>query len=737
MRTSFLYHETRTINVLFEVSTMMDKEDFEEAKARSRELAKLLHRWNYEYYVLDNPTVPDAEYDRVFAELASLEAAYPELKTPESPTQRVGGEVRSDLAKVRHAVPMLSIHTETDFSDEGARAFDARVRKELGLQDGDPEVAYDCELKFDGLAVNLRYENGVLVSAQTRGDGAVGEDVTANVRTIGSVPLVIDAISAPRVLEVRGEVIMHKADFEKLNEKQQQAAAKLFANPRNAAAGALRQLDSRVTASRPLHFYAYGVGEVSDPAFADSMTELFDKLKALGFPVAGMRKTVRGASALAKFHNDVAAVREELPFEIDGVVYKVDDFSAQRALGFVAREPRWACAHKYPPQEAVTRVLDIDVQVGRTGRVTPVARLEPVFVGGVTVSNATLHNEDHIAELGLMVGDSVVVRRAGDVIPEIVRVLEQRRPVDARAFVMPKVCPACGSAVVRDEEEKDSRCTGGLVCPAQLKLSLVHFGSRRAMGIDGLGEKMVDALVERGLVKRASDLYALKVQDVAAIERMGEKSAANLIAAIEKSRHTTLARFVFALGIRHVGEATARDLALFFKSLEALRKASVEKLLEVNDVGNVLAESIASFFAEAHNAQEVDRLLAAGIEWTEQKTSAELEAFAGKSFVLTGTLQTLTRDQAKDLIIAAGGRVSGSVSKKTDFVVAGSAAGSKLQKAEQLGVAVIDEETFKKMLSARRENDARVPDRTDESETPDAGSSAKRMPEYGATGELF
>ncbi len=715
---------------------MIDEKDFEEVKARSQELAKLLHRWNYEYYVLDNPTVPDAEYDRVFAELAALEATYPQLKTPDSPTQRVGGEVRSDLAKVRHAVPMLSIHTETDFSDEGAFAFDARVRKELGLQAEDPEVTYECELKFDGLAVNLRYENGVLVGAQTRGDGTVGEDVTANVRTIGSVPLVIDVASVPRVLEVRGEVIMHKADFERLNEKQKQTGAKLFVNPRNAAAGALRQLDSRITASRPLHFYAYGVGEVSDSAFADSMTELFDKLKALGFPVADMRRTVCGAAALAKFHNDAAAVREDLPFEIDGVVYKVDDFAEQRALGFVAREPRWACAHKYPSQEALTRVLDIDVQVGRTGRVTPVARLEPVFVGGVTVSNATLHNEDHIAELGLMVGDTVVVRRAGDVIPEIVRVLKQNRPADARAFVMPKICPVCGSAVVRDEEEKDSRCTGGLICPAQLKLSLVHFGSRRAMGIDGLGEKMVDALVDKGLVRRASDLYALQAQDVTEIDRMGEKSAANLISAIDKSRKTTLARFIFALGIRHVGEATARDLALFFKTLEALRAAPVEKLLEVNDVGEVLAESITSFFAEAHNAEEVDRLLKAGIHWTEQK-SAALEAFAGKSFVLTGTLETLTRDQAKDLIIAAGGRVSGSVSKKTDFVVAGGAAGSKLQKAEQLGIAVIDEATFKKMLSAHDDNAPKSLETNDESEKADSNLSAKRMPEYSGTGELF
>lgn len=728
---------------------MIDENDFEAVKARAEELARKLHRWNYEYYVLDEPSVPDSEYDRAFAELSGIEAAWPALKTPSSPTQRVGGEVRSDLAKVRHAVPMLSIHTETDFSAQGALAFDQRVRKELGLDEGAPDVVYDCELKFDGLAVNLRYESGVLVSAQTRGDGAVGEDVTANVRTIGSIPLVINANLAPRVLEVRGEVIMHKADFEELNRRQKENDAKPFVNPRNAAAGALRQLDSRITAQRRLHFYAYGVGEVSDPQFADSMSELFEKFKALGLPVAKMRRTVKGASELAKFHEEVLAVRGELPFEIDGVVYKVDDFGLQRALGFVAREPRWACAHKYPPEEMVTRVIAIDVQVGRTGRVTPVARLEPVFVGGVTVSNATLHNEDHIAELGLMVGDSVVVRRAGDVIPEIVRVIPEYRPVDAQPFVMPHVCPVCGSMIVRDALEKDSRCTGGLVCPAQLKLSLVHYGSRRAMGIDGLGEKMVDALVEKGLVKRPSDLYGLTVEELSTIERMGEKSAANLVAAIDKSRETTLARFVFALGIRHVGEATARDLALFFKTLEALRTATVEKLLEVNDVGEVLAESITSFFAEEHNAQEVDRLLAAGVHWPVAEAASAASALAGKSFVLTGTLETLTRDEAKDRIIAAAGRVSGSVSKKTDFVVAGSAAGSKLEKAQALGVRILTEAEFLEMLKEAQASPEAAAETTAEAAAgkgKEAGEPAaeettksekKTLPQYSGTGELF
>lgn len=669
----------------------------EEVRSRMQDYAALLNRWNYEYYVLDNPSVPDAEYDRVFRALSELEARYPDLKSPSSPTLRVGGAVRSDLAKVKHAVPMLSIRTETDFTDEGARAFDERVRKELGLRPADAPVVYDVELKFDGLAINLRYEKGVLVGAQTRGDGAFGEDVTANARTIRSIPLELDPKLAPDVLEVRGEVIMHKADFAKLNEKQKELGEKPFVNPRNAAAGALRQLDSRITAQRPLHFYAYGTGEVSDPNFAQSMTQLFERLTALGFPVAKERRTVKGAEALAAFHRDVLANRAQLPFEIDGVVYKVDSYAQQRALGFVAREPRWACAHKYPPEEALSVVQAIDVQVGRTGRVTPVARLAPVFVGGVTVSNATLHNEDHIKELGLMIGDTVVVRRAGDVIPEIVRVLPDKRPESAQSFVMPEICPVCGSAVVRDEEEKDSRCTGGLVCPAQRKLSLVHFAQRRAIGIDGLGEKMVDMLVDKGLLKTPADIYRLTTAQLAELDRMGEKSAENLINAIAASKETTLARFIFALGIRHVGEAGARDLALYFRTLEALRAATVEDLLQVHDVGEVLAESIRAFFDEPHNNAVVDELLSEGVHWKQEEVQVNPEV-AGKTFVLTGTLPTLSRDKAKDMILSLGGKVSGSVSKKTDYVLAGEAAGSKLEKAQSLGVAIIDEARFMQMI---------------------------------------
>lgn len=669
----------------------------EEVRSRMQDYAALLNRWNYEYYVLDNPSVPDAEYDRVFRALSELEARYPDLKSPSSPTLRVGGAVRSDLAKVKHAVPMLSIRTETVFTDEGARAFDERVRKELGLTPADAPVVYDVELKFDGLAINLRYEKGVLVGAQTRGDGAFGEDVTANARTIRSIPLELDPKLAPDVLEVRGEVIMHKADFAKLNEKQKELGEKPFVNPRNAAAGALRQLDSRITAQRPLHFYAYGTGEVSDPNFAQSMTQLFERLTALGFPVAKERRTVKGAEALAAFHRDVLANRAQLPFEIDGVVYKVDSYAQQRALGFVAREPRWACAHKYPPEEALSVVQAIDVQVGRTGRVTPVARLAPVFVGGVTVSNATLHNEDHIKELGLMIGDTVVVRRAGDVIPEIVRVLPDKRPESAQSFVMPEICPVCGSAVVRDEEEKDSRCTGGLVCPAQRKLSLVHFAQRRAIGIDGLGEKMVDMLVDKGLLKTPADIYRLTTAQLAELDRMGEKSAENLINAIAASKETTLARFIFALGIRHVGEAGARDLALYFRTLEALRAATVEDLLQVHDVGEVLAESIRAFFDEPHNNAVVDELLSEGVHWKQEEVQVNPEV-AGKTFVLTGTLPTLSRDKAKDMILSLGGKVSGSVSKKTDYVLAGEAAGSKLEKAQSLGVAIIDEARFMQMI---------------------------------------
>ena len=674
----------------------IDSQDLEKTKERMRALEKDLERWNYEYYVLDAPSVPDSEYDKAFRELSDLETKYPQLKSAASPTERVGGAARSDLAKVKHAVPMLSIHTETDFEAEGARAFDDRVRKGLGLSESDPEVEYDVELKFDGLAMNLRYEKGVLVSAATRGDGLVGEDVTANVKTIRTVPLQLPA-GVPDVLEVRGEVIMHKADFERLNDEQKMEGHKPFVNPRNAAAGCLRQLDPKVTAKRKLSFYAYGLGEVSAP-LALTHSGTLDCLQKWGFPVASQRRVVKGWKALAEFHDWVKSIRQTLPFEIDGVVYKVNSLAEQNELGFISREPRWACAHKYPPEEALTVVEDIDVQVGRTGKLTPVARLKPVFVGGVTVSNATLHNEDFIAELGLKIGDTVVVRRAGDVIPEVVRVLPERRKGTEKDFVMPDHCPVCGSETFRDEEEKDTRCTGGLFCPAQRRESLVHFASRLALNIDGLGEKVIDQLLEAGLIQTPADLYRITEEKLLTLERFGKKSAANLVEAIEKSKETTLARFIYALGIRHVGESTARDLAQHFRSLEALMSADADALLKVNDVGEVIAQSIIHFFEEPHNRHVIENLLDLGVHWPTPEASAVNDLVSGKTFVLTGTLPSMGREEAKALLLAQGAKVASSVSKKTDYVVAGAEAGSKLEKAQALGVAVIDEAKMLEML---------------------------------------
>lgn len=674
----------------------IDSQDLEKTKERMRALEKDLERWNYEYYVLDAPSVPDSEYDKAFQELSDLETKYPQLKSAASPTERVGGAARSDLAKVKHAVPMLSIHTETDFEAEGARAFDDRVRKGLGLSESDPEVEYDVELKFDGLAMNLRYEKGVLVSAATRGDGLVGEDVTANVKTIRTVPLQLPA-GVPDVLEVRGEVIMHKVDFERLNDEQKMEGHKPFVNPRNAAAGCLRQLDPKVTAKRKLSFYAYGLGEVSAP-LALTHSGTLDCLQKWGFPVASQRRVVKGWKALAEFHDWVKSIRQTLPFEIDGVVYKVNSLAEQNELGFISREPRWACAHKYPPEEALTVVEDIDVQVGRTGKLTPVARLKPVFVGGVTVSNATLHNEDFIAELGLKIGDTVVVRRAGDVIPEVVRVLPERRTGAEKDFVMPDHCPVCGSETFRDEEEKDTRCTGGLFCPAQRRESLVHFASRLALNIDGLGEKVIDQLLEAGLIQTPADLYRITDEKLLTLERFGKKSAANLVEAIEKSKETTLARFIYALGIRHVGESTARDLAQHFRSLEALMSADADALLKVNDVGEVIAQSIIHFFEEPHNRHVIENLLDLGVHWPTPEASAVNDLVSGKTFVLTGTLPSMGREEAKALLLAQGAKVASSVSKKTDYVVAGAEAGSKLEKAQALGVAVIDEAKMLEML---------------------------------------
>jgi DNA ligase (NAD+) len=670
------------------------------AKLRAQALREEIARHDHAYYVLDAPTIPDVQYDRLFRELQELEARHPELVTPESPTQRVGGARRTDLPAVRHTVPMLSIHTETDSGPGGATAFDARIRRKLGRADGDPPVEYAAELKFDGIAISLRYEHGLLTRAATRGDGETGEDVTPNLRTIRSVPLRLTASHPPAALDVRGEVFMRRDAFERLNERQRAAGEKVFVNPRNAAAGFVRQLDPSVTASRPLTFFAYGVGEVAGWELPATHSCLLDALGEFGVPVSSRRAVVRGAEGLLQFHARVAAERDSLPFDIDGVVYKVDSLALQRQLGYVTREPAWAVAHKFPAQEELTRVLDIEVQVGRTGKLTPVARLAAVFVGGVTVSNATLHNEDFVHSLDVRVGDTVTVRRAGDVIPQVVAVVAERRPAGTRPFKMPAHCPVCASAVVRDEAEKDHRCSGGLFCPAQRKQALLHFAGRRALDIEGLGEKLVEQLVDGDLVRSPTDLFKLGLGKLAALERMAEKSAANVLAAIDQARSTTLARFIYALGIRHVGETTARDLAKHFGCLEALMAADEAQLLEVADVGPVVAASVAQFFAEPHNREVIEQLRAAGVHWPQQQARAEAARgpLQGATVVLTGTLPALTREQATERIIAAGGKVAASVSKKTSFVVAGADAGSKLDKAQALGVRVIDESGLLQLL---------------------------------------
>lgn len=676
-----------------------------EAARRAAWLREQLHHHAHLYYVLDAPQIPDAEYDRMFQELQALEAAHPELLTPDSPTQRVLGRVLEGFEPVRHAVPMLSIRTETDTEPTGAANFDARVRRELKLTEADPPIEYQAELKFDGLAISLRYEGGVLVRAATRGDGEVGEDVTQNIRTIRQIPLRLSG-AAPEVLEVRGEVYMRRDDFERLNARQRELGEKTFVNPRNAAAGAVRQLDPAIAARRPLSFFAYGWGEVAGwPEQPETQSGVLDAFVALGLPVCEERAVVQGAQGLIEFHRRIGQRRDQLPFDIDGVVYKVNRLDLQRQLGYVTREPRWAVAHKYPAQEQMTTVLDIDIQVGRTGKLTPVAKLAPVFVGGVTVTNATLHNEDETRRKDVRIGDTVIVRRAGDVIPEVVAVVPERRPPDAgEPFDLYRRlagrCPVCGSAIVREEGEVDWRCSGGLYCAAQRKQALLHFAQRRAMDIEGLGDKLVDQLVDGGLIRTLPELYTLGVAKLSALDRMGDKSARNLVEALEKSKRTTLPRFLFALGIRHVGEATAKDLARHFGSLDRIMDARVEELLEVNDVGPVVAQSIRTFFDQPHNREVVEQLRAAGVHWPEGEGTASdaPRPLLGKTLVLTGTLPTMSRDEAKALIEAAGGKVAGSVSKKTHYVVAGVEAGSKLAKAEELGVPVLDESGLKALL---------------------------------------
>jgi DNA ligase (NAD+) len=673
---------------------------------RAAALRAALQHHAHLYYVLDAPQIPDAEYDRLFRELQAIESAQPELRTADSPTQRVGGAVLDGLMPVRHALPMLSIRTETDTSAEGARAFDARVRRELALPEDAPPVEYIAELKFDGLAINLRYKDGVMVQATTRGDGETGEDVTQNVRTISRIPLrLVGRIDeVPPVIEIRGEAYMRRDDFERLNERQREKGGKTFINPRNTAAGAIRQLDPAGMVDKRLSFFAYGLGDVRGWAQPPTHSGTLDAIAAFGVPVNADRRVVQGADGLVGFHEEIAARRDQLPFDIDGVVYKVNDIALQQRLGFVTREPRWAVAHKYPAQEQLTRLNAIDIQVGRTGKLTPVAKLEPVFVGGTTVSNATLHNLFELRRKGVRVGDTVIVRRAGDVIPEIVGRVPAPREHYVRNFRMPRQCPVCGSGVQREKGGIDHRCSGGLFCAAQRKQALLHFAGRRAMDIEGLGDKLVDQLVDGGLIRTLPELYKLGVAKLSALERMADKSAANLVAALAQSKHTTLARFLYALGIRHVGEATARDLAAHFGALDRVMEANEAQLLEVNDVGPVVAHSIHTFFQQPHNREVVEQLRAAGIRWDEHEgvAAAEPRPLDGLTVVLTGTLPTLTRDEAKEMLEAAGAKVSGSVSKKTSYVVAGAEAGSKLDKARELDVPVLDEEGLRALLRCTR-----------------------------------
>jgi DNA ligase (NAD+) len=665
-----------------------------EAQARAAALREQLAYHNYRYYVLDDPELPDVEYDRLFRGLQELEEKYPALITPASPTQRVGAQPLEGFAEVRHEVPMLSLGNV--FSEEELVDFDRRVRQGLGIE----EVEYCAEPKLDGLAISIRYEDGLLVRAATRGDGASGEDVTHNVRTIHSVPLKLQGSDYPQVLEVRGEVYMDKAGFVALNARQREKGEKSFANPRNAAAGSLRQLDPRITTTRPLTMYCYGVGVVEGANLPDNHFAILQRLKDWGLRVCPETQVVKGAHGCHHFYLQIEDKRDGLPYDIDGVVYKVNSLAQQRELGFVSRAPRWATAHKFPAQEQLTVLNDVEWQVGRTGALTPVARLEPVHVAGVVVSNATLHNPDEMARKDVRRGDTVIVRRAGDVIPEVVGVVLARRPQGAVPFATPSHCPVCGSEVERDEGEAVPRCSGGLYCAAQRKNAIKHFASRRAMDIDGLGEKLVEQLVDAGLINDVADLFTLTAEQLAGLERMGEKSAQNLVAALQQASHTTLERFLFALGIREVGESTARTLAKYFGTLAAIMAASEEQLLQVADVGPIVAHHLHTFFRQPHNIEVIDKLQRAGVEWPDVEVAvAGAQPLAGQTFVLTGTLSQLSREEARERLLALGAKVSGSVSKKSSVVVAGEAAGSKLTKAQELGVAVWDEAQLLELLA--------------------------------------
>ncbi|MEM8982826.1 MAG: NAD-dependent DNA ligase LigA [Pseudomonadota bacterium] len=655
-------------------------------------LVRTLNDYSHRYYALDEPAVPDSEYDRLFRRLVELEAEHPEAIDPSSPTQRVGEAPVSELVSVQHTKPMLSL--DNAFDEGSLRAFDKRCIERLGLPE-EHQLAYAAELKIDGLAISLLYEDGQLIRAVTRGDGRVGEDVTHNAKTIRDIPVRLTATDAPSTLEVRGEVYMTRSGFAELNKRAEAADEKPYVNPRNAAAGSLRRLDSRITAKQPLRFFAYSIGDDDAPWLPNTHVDTLQQLGRWGFPINSETQRCAGIDACLAYHEHAGEIRPSLDYDIDGVVFKVDAFAHQGELGFVSRAPRWAIAHKFPAEEVLTVLRDIEFQVGRTGAITPVARLEPVFVGGVTVSNATLHNMDELERKDVRKGDTVIVRRAGDVIPEVVRSLPERRQKGARRVKLPTRCPVCNSAVVRLEGEAVARCTGGLVCPAQVKEALRHFASRLAMDIEGLGAKLIDQLVEADIVKTPADVFdadRVSVETLSSLERMAEKSATNVIAAINKSKSTSLPRFLYALGIREVGETTAANLAAHFSELQPLMTASIEELEAVPDVGPVVAERVRTFFDEDHNKEQVQRLIASGVVWpaVEKQAATADSKFAGKTVVITGTLENMSRQEAKKLIESLGGKVSGSISGKTDFLLVGENPGSKLAKAESLGITVIN-----------------------------------------------
>jgi DNA ligase (NAD+) len=671
----------------------VDKDERQAAR-RAAELRELLDRYNYRYHALDDPEVPDAEYDRLMVELRGIEARYPQLLMKHSPTQRIGAAPVAAFGAIRHRIAMLSL--DNAFSEEEVRDFDRRIRERL---ENERSIRYSAEPKLDGLAISAMFENGVYLQGATRGDGETGEDITQNLKTIAGLPLKLRTADAPRMLEVRGEVFMPRAGFERFNKESIARGEKAYVNPRNAAAGSLRQLDPRMTAARPLDLFIYGIGYVDGGELPTHQGELLQQLRRWGFKICPQSRVVDSIDGCLEYYREMGAARSTLPYQIDGVVYKVEDIDLQRQLGFISRAPRWAIAHKFPAEEALTTVRQIEFQIGRTGALTPVARLEPVFVGGVTVSNATLHNMDELTRKDVRVGDTVVIRRAGDVIPEVVRVLPERRIAGASLVELPATCPVCGSPVVREGDQAVARCSGGRSCAAQRGEEINHFASRRAMDIQGLGEKLVDQLVERGWVRTPADLFDLQASQLAALDRMGEKSAQKLQAAIAASKHTTLPRFLYALGMRDVGEATALGLAQHFGDVAALRRASAEEIQRVPDVGPVVAAHVAAYFGDAENAAIVDRLLASGLAWPALDKRSVSGELSGQTFVLTGTLEGLTRDAAQEAITMRGGKVSASVSKKTHYVVAGSDAGSKLKKAQELGITVLDEQAFLKLLT--------------------------------------